>query len=89
MKRRNFRLLETGLSIPSSPGICCRSSPREKKTRDLVPETMTGGRKLYLEFEYSLFVDEQAAIPGGFCGICGCECYAPGLHCLRCERRLP
>lgn len=44
---------------------------------------------MYLEFSYTLFYDEQAAIPGGFCKICGCECYAPGLHCLRCERRDP
>lgn len=42
---------------------------------------------MYLEFPYTLFYDEQAAIPGGFCETCGCECYAPGLHCLRCERR--
>ena len=44
---------------------------------------------MYMEFTYSLFIDEQAAVPGGFCQHCGCECYAPSLHCLRCERRLP
>ncbi len=44
---------------------------------------------MYVEFTDSLFIDEQAAVPGGFCQHCGCECYAPSLHCLRCERRLP
>ena len=42
---------------------------------------------MYLEFPYTLFEDPQAAVPAAFCEECGCECYAPGLHCLRCERR--
>lgn len=42
---------------------------------------------MYLEFPYSLFYDPQAQQPQCFCDRCGCECYAPGLHCLRCERR--
>ena len=42
---------------------------------------------MYLEFPYTLFYDEQAAVPGAFCETCGCECYDPGPHCLRCERR--
>ncbi len=42
---------------------------------------------MYLEFPYTLFVDSQAERPACFCQNCGCECYAPGLHCLRCERR--
>lgn len=43
---------------------------------------------MYLEFSYTLFFDEQAAPPAAFCRCCGCECYAPGLVCLRCERRV-
>lgn len=42
---------------------------------------------MYMEFPYTLFYDPQAAVPAEFCLECGCECYAPGLHCLRCERR--
>lgn len=44
---------------------------------------------MYLEFVYTLFYDEQAAQPAAFCEACGCERYAPGLHCLRCDRRKP
>ena len=46
-----------------------------------------GCGNMYLEFVYTLFYDEQAARPADFCRECGCERYAPGLHCLRCERR--
>ena len=35
----------------------------------------------------ALFFDPQAAIPADFCPVCGSERYAPGLHCIRCERR--
>ena len=55
--------------------------------RILVPTTLKGGNLMYLEFPYTLFEDPQAAVPAAFCEECGCECYAPGLHCLRCERR--
>ena len=42
---------------------------------------------MYTELPYTLFYDPQAAMPAEFCKACGCERYAPGLHCLRCERR--
>lgn len=42
---------------------------------------------MYIEFPYTLFFDPQAAVPEEFCIACGCECYAPGLTCLHCERR--
>ena len=42
---------------------------------------------MYIEFSYSLFEDLQGAVPEAFCLECGCECYAPGLVCIRCERR--
>lgn len=42
---------------------------------------------MYVEFPYTLFADPQDVVPAAFCLECGCECYAPGLHCLRCERR--
>lgn len=42
---------------------------------------------MYIEFPYTLFYDPQAAVPAEFCLECGCECYAPGLTCLRCYRR--
>ncbi|MEE0110339.1 MAG: hypothetical protein UEP57_05575 [Oscillospiraceae bacterium] len=42
---------------------------------------------MYIEFEYTLFSDPQVEVPAGFCQECGCECYAPSLTCLRCERR--
>lgn len=42
---------------------------------------------MYLEFSYTLFADPQMERPQCCCPCCGCECYAPGLHCLRCERR--
>ena len=34
-----------------------------------------------------LYTDPQAVIPAAYCPACGGELYAPGLHCLRCERR--
>ena len=40
-------------------------------------------------YESTLFTDHQAQVPGGFCPVCGGECYLPGLGCLRCERRGP
>lgn len=36
-----------------------------------------------------LFLDLQATVPRKYCNLCGGECYAPSLLCLRCERRLP
>lgn len=42
---------------------------------------------MYLEFSYTLFSDPQMQQPQYRCPCCGCECYAPGLHCLHCERR--
>ncbi len=44
---------------------------------------------MYIEFPYTLFFDAQAAVPAEECVLCGCECYAPGLHCLNCQRRKP
>ena len=37
--------------------------------------------------EPMLYVDEQSLAPAAFCQVCGGERYAPGLICLRCERR--
>ena len=37
--------------------------------------------------ESILFPDPQAVRPLCFCRRCGGERYAPGRHCLRCERR--
>ena len=39
--------------------------------------------------EQVLYIDPQAAVPAGFCPVCGGELYAPGLVCLRCERDKP
>ena len=39
--------------------------------------------------EQILYIDPQAAVPAGFCPVCGGELYAPGLVCLRCERDKP
>ena len=39
--------------------------------------------------ESVLYTDPQAAAPACFCPVCGGERYAPGLVCLRCERREP
>ena len=50
-------------------------------------KNLGGGVFMYVEFPYILFADPQAVVPAGFCEACGCELYAPGLHCLRCERR--
>lgn len=36
-----------------------------------------------------LYVDLQAVPTAAVCEICGGERYAPGFHCLRCERREP
>jgi len=40
-------------------------------------------------YESILYFDPQTAKPAGFCPICGGECYAPSLACIRCERRIP
>lgn len=37
--------------------------------------------------EPMLYGDPQGARPACFCPRCGGERYAPGLGCLRCERR--
>ena len=37
--------------------------------------------------EPMLYIDIQQAVPACFCETCGGERYAPGLVCLRCERR--
>ena len=42
---------------------------------------------MYIQFSYTLFYDPQAVPPAEYCQKCGCERYAPGLSCLRCERR--
>ena len=42
-----------------------------------------------MPIEPILYTDPQAAVPGCFCPVCGGERYAPGFHCLRCERRAP
>ncbi len=34
----------------------------------------------------TLHTDPQEAKPASFCPLCGGERYAPGEHCLRCER---
>ena len=39
--------------------------------------------------EPMLYVDQQSLPPAAFCETCGGELYAPGLVCLRCERRKP
>lgn len=40
-----------------------------------------------LEFvESTLFLDPQQQRDFYFCPVCGGERYAPGYHCLRCER---
>ena len=36
-----------------------------------------------------LYIDLQAAIPAFYCPVCGGARYAPGEHCLRCERDKP
>jgi len=32
-----------------------------------------------------LFLDEQQAVPAGYCRFCGGAVYAPSLRCIRCE----
>ena len=39
--------------------------------------------------ESTLYIDPQAAIPVGFCDVCGGEIYTSGGSCPRCERRFP
>ncbi len=39
-----------------------------------------------MEIKGTLFIDEQDAVPAGFCTRCGGELYAPSLICSRCER---
>ena len=38
-------------------------------------------------YESILCIDAQSVRPARFCPVCGGECYAPSLICLRCERR--
>ncbi len=37
--------------------------------------------------EQTLFIDDQAQKPSGFCEWCGGELYAPSNVCSRCERK--
>lgn len=37
--------------------------------------------------EPMLYIDPQKEKPAFLCPECGGECYYPGCHCLRCERR--
>ena len=39
------------------------------------------------QIEPMLYIDPQTRKPVCFCSRCGGERYAPGLVCLRCERR--
>ena len=39
-----------------------------------------------MNIEKNLYIDEQAAVPAGFCERCGGELYAPSMVCSRCER---
>ena len=39
------------------------------------------------QIEPTLYIDPQTEKPACFCRRCGGERYAPGLVCLRCERR--
>lgn len=36
--------------------------------------------------EPTLFLDPQAQVPASYCPRCGGARYAPGEHCIRCER---
>ncbi len=45
--------------------------------------------RVNLPLESILYTDENAAIPGGFCPLCGSELYPPGYHCIRCEKENP
>ena len=38
-------------------------------------------------YESILYIDPQAVKPAAFCPVCGGECYAPSMTCIRCERR--
>jgi hypothetical protein len=38
-------------------------------------------------YESILYYDPQATKPAAFCPVCGGECYARSLTCIRCERR--
>lgn len=39
--------------------------------------------------EQQLYIDIQAAVPAGYCQLCGGALYAPSLYCLRCGRDEP
>lgn len=41
---------------------------------------------MHVQIDPVLYTDPQQAIPASFCPRCGGERYAPGEHCLRCER---
>lgn len=38
---------------------------------------------MYIQIKF--MIDPQTLPPAAFCPICGGECYAPSLRCLRCE----
>ena len=42
--------------------------------------------KLILKIEPMLYTDIQSEVPKSLCPVCGGARYAPGEHCLRCER---
>jgi len=41
---------------------------------------------MHPEFESTLYIDPQAAIPAGYCERCGGALYAPSCTCIRCGR---
>ena len=42
-------------------------------------------RRNVMFIRITLFIDPQTQPPAAFCPVCGGECYAPSLICLRCE----
>ena len=44
---------------------------------------------MYHAIEQTLYIDEQAKKPAGFCQKCGGALYAPSMICLRCQRDVP
>jgi hypothetical protein len=42
--------------------------------------------KLIQKIEPMLYTDIQSEVPKSLCPVCGGARYAPGEHCLRCER---
>ena len=41
------------------------------------------------DYESTLYIDEQAAAPAGFCPVCLGALYRPSLVCLRCGEGEP